>query len=121
MLSNTMTRSSTIPPHGVADRYDADSLPSDDYVNVYSGESDDADHSRGVCASRDGASSHRRASLHRAAKQLLEHLTSESEEFLDVDGVAQFLQIPRTAAHCIVDVLDVFQVRAALEGLVTRV
>lgn len=119
MQLNIMTRSSTIAPGCAADRYDAESCPSDDFVNVFGGESDDADHTGDAWTTSDGASSQQRPSIHGAAKKLLEHLSDGNEEFLDVDGVAKFLRIPRTAAHCIVDVLDVFQVRMPVSYTMT--
>lgn len=115
MQLNIMTRSRTILPAHAADRYDADSCPSDDFVNVFGGESDHADHTGDAWTTSDGTSSQQRPSIHEAAKHLLEHLSDGNEEFLDVDGVAKFLRIPRTAAHCILDVLDVFQVRTLVQ------
>lgn len=109
-----MTRSSVNPPQcGVADRYDAESHPSDDFVNVFGEGSDLPDHINDTCTIAGGASSHPRPMMLHASKQLIEHLNDGNEEFLDVNGVAEFLQIPRTQAHCIVDVLEVFQVSRA--------
>lgn len=108
-----MTRSSSDHPYSGPDRYDAESIPSDDFVNVFESQSDDVDRN-GCNIQKESRSSHPRASLHRAAKQLLDHLSDGNEELLDVDGVAEFLQIPRPSAHCILDVLDVFQVRQGL-------
>eukprot|EP00892_Ulva_mutabilis_P000718 jgi/Ulvmu1/10647/UM066_0027.1 len=106
-----MTRSSVTPPQsGAADRYDVESFPSDDFVEMVGDGSENADRRGENGPTTDVAPSHPRAALLDAAKRLLEHLNDGNEDFLDVDGVADFLRLPRTAAHCILDILEVFQV-----------
>ena len=91
-------------------RYGADLEPSESYTDVVETGHAHAEQSVATVA---GETSSRQFSLMlTAASTLAKHCSENAEDLFDVHDVSAFLNLPLTAAHGLIDVLDVLEVRA---------